>query len=55
MDIDAEGGSKFSAGAFSLIRFIISEILGHSKIMTSLIYSHTDQERKRKAVKLLEG
>ncbi|MDH5203312.1 MAG: tyrosine-type recombinase/integrase, partial [Nitrospirota bacterium] len=28
----------------------ISEILGHSKLTTSLIYSHTDKERKKRAV-----
>ena len=28
----------------------ISALLGHSKIMTSLLYSHTDKARKRKAV-----
>lgn len=28
----------------------ISEILGHSKITTSLIYSHTDKDRKKRAV-----
>lgn len=32
-----------------------SELLGHSKAMTSLIYSHTDSKRKRKAVDLLGG
>lgn len=32
----------------------VSALLGHSKTMTSLIYSHTDQERKKKAVDLLE-
>jgi len=31
----------------------ISEILGHSKMTTSLIYSHTDKEKKKKAVELL--
>lgn len=31
----------------------VSELLGHSKTMTSLIYSHTDSKRKRKAVNLL--
>jgi len=31
----------------------ISEILGHSKITTSLIYSHTDKQRKKKAVDYL--
>lgn len=31
----------------------ISEILGHSKLTTSLIYSHTDKERKKRAVNLL--
>lgn len=31
----------------------IAEILGHSKITMSLIYSHTDKERKKKAVDLL--
>jgi len=31
----------------------ISEILGHSKLTTSLIYSHTNRERKKKAVDLL--
>jgi len=31
----------------------VGELLGHSKISTSLIYSHTDKERKRKAVDLL--
>ena len=33
----------------------IGSLLGHSKITTSLIYSHTDREKKSKAVKLLEG
>jgi site-specific recombinase XerD len=33
----------------------IGSILGHSKITTSLIYSHTDMEKKKKAVDLLEG
>jgi integrase len=33
----------------------IGSILGHSKITTSLIYSHTDREKQRKAVRLLEG
>ncbi len=32
----------------------IGAILGHSKITTSLIYSHTDRERKKKAIELLE-
>jgi integrase len=32
----------------------VGELLGHSKITTSLIYSHTDKERKKKAVSLLE-
>jgi len=32
----------------------VGELLGHSKISTSLIYSHTDKERKRKAISLLE-
>lgn len=32
----------------------LGELLGHSKISTSLIYSHTDKERKRKAVMSLE-
>jgi integrase len=31
----------------------VSALLGHSRIMTSLIYSHTDRERKREAVDLL--
>jgi len=31
----------------------VGELLGHSKISTSLIYSHTDKKRKRKAVELL--
>lgn len=31
----------------------VGELLGHSKISTSLIYSHTNKERKRKAVDLL--
>ena len=31
----------------------ISEILGHSKMTTSLIYSHTDREKKKRAVDLL--
>lgn len=31
----------------------VGELLGHSKISTSLIYSHTDKERKRKAVEVL--
>lgn len=31
----------------------ISEILGHSKIIVSLGYTHTDKERKRRAVELL--
>jgi integrase len=31
----------------------ISAILGHSKTMTSLIYSHTDKEKKRAAVEKL--
>jgi integrase len=33
----------------------IGSILGHSKITTSLIYSHTDREKQRKAVELLVG
>jgi len=32
----------------------ISELLGHSKTMTSLIYSHSDPARKRRAVELLD-
>jgi len=32
----------------------VGELLGHSKISTSLIYSHTNKERKKKAVSLLE-
>jgi integrase len=32
----------------------ISSILGHSKMMTSLLYSHTDKEKKAKAVELLK-
>ena len=32
----------------------VGELLGHSKVSTSLIYSHTDKEKKRKAVSLLE-
>lgn len=32
----------------------IGELLGHSKISISLLYSHTDKERKRKAVDILE-
>lgn len=32
----------------------ISELLGHSKISTSLIYSHTNRDRKERAVKALE-
>ena len=31
----------------------ISAILGHSKMMTTLIYAHTDESRKREAVKRL--
>lgn len=31
----------------------ISSILGHSKMMTSLLYSHTDREKKKRAVDLL--
>ncbi|MBE3046837.1 hypothetical protein IMZ48_30775 [Candidatus Bathyarchaeota archaeon] len=31
----------------------ISSILGHSKMMTSLLYSHTDREKKIKAVSLI--
>jgi len=31
----------------------ISELLGHSKLTTSLIYSHTDKDRKRQAVESL--
>jgi site-specific recombinase XerD len=31
----------------------ISSILGHSKRMTRLLYSHTDRERKKRAVDLL--
>ena len=31
----------------------ISEILGHSKLTTSLIYGHTDKERKKSAVEAL--
>jgi len=33
----------------------IGSLLGHSKITTSLIYSHTDKERKKRAVDLLES
>jgi len=32
----------------------ISELLGHSKISTSMIYSHTNKDRKERAVKALE-
>lgn len=32
----------------------IGSILGHSKITTSLIYSHTDKERKKRAVELIK-
>jgi len=32
----------------------ISELLGHSSKFTSLIYTHTNKERKKKAVSLLE-
>jgi len=32
----------------------VSALLGHSKLTTSLIYSHTDETRKRKAVDLLD-
>ena len=32
----------------------VGAILGHSKITMSLIYSHTDKERKKRAVDLLE-
>ena len=32
----------------------LGSLLGHSKIMTSLIYSHTDESRKRQAVESLE-
>jgi len=31
----------------------VAEILGHSKMTTSLIYSHTDKEKKKRAVDLL--
>ena len=31
----------------------ISSILGHSKMMTSLLYSHTDREKKKAAVEQL--
>jgi integrase len=31
----------------------VSEILGHSKTMVSLGYTHTDKDRKRRAVELL--
>jgi len=31
----------------------ISDILGHSKMTTSLIYSHTDKDKKKRAVDLL--
>ena len=31
----------------------ISKILGHSKLTTSFVYSHTNKERKRRAVDLL--
>ncbi len=30
----------------------VGELLGHNKISTSLIYSHTDKERKKRAVDL---
>lgn len=32
----------------------IAELLGHSKFTMSLIYSHTDDKRKKRAVRLLE-
>lgn len=32
----------------------ISDLLGHSKVTTSLMYSHTNEDRKRQAVKKLE-
>lgn len=32
----------------------VAELLGHSKISTSLLYSHTNKERKKKAVDALE-
>jgi len=31
----------------------VGNLLGHSKITTSLIYGHTDEERKKKAVDML--
>lgn len=31
----------------------ISEILGHSKLTTSLIYRHADKERKKRAADLI--
>lgn len=33
----------------------IAELLGHSRLSTSLIYSHTNTERKRRAVALLQS
>ena len=33
----------------------IGAILGHSSIPMSLIYAHTDEERKKRAVEMLEG
>lgn len=32
----------------------IGSLLGHSKIATSLIYSHTDREKKKKASILVD-
>lgn len=32
----------------------ISSILGHSKMMTSLLYSHTDKAKKARAVELMK-
>jgi len=32
----------------------IQELLGHSRLTMSLIYSHTDQEKKKKAVEKLD-
>jgi len=44
------GVSYYSHGGEKGGFITISAILGHSKLTTSLIYSHTDKEKMRRAV-----